>query len=118
MASKSWKSQNKQMWIRLSAIVCSSDYITYLTKSSKWSWENEKLNKETIIVGFFILQYAKLIMLQMYYNFSNVFCDYSKFELIEMDTDSLYMTISERNIEEIITDAWNEETVTKLSIRI
>lgn len=59
-------------------------------------------HKEPIIVGFFILQYAKLTMLQLYYNFFNVFCDRGKFELIEMDTDSLYMALSESNIEDII----------------
>ena len=52
--------------------------------------------------GLFILQYAKLVMLQLYYNFFKIFCDDTKFELIEMDTDSLYMAISETNIEEII----------------
>ena len=59
-------------------------------------------HKEPIIVGFFILQYAKLIMLELYYNFFKVFCDDSKFELIEMDTDSLYIAIAEENIEDII----------------
>ena len=59
-------------------------------------------HKEPIIVGFFLLQYAKLILLPLYYNFFKIFCDESKFELIEMDTDSLYMAISEKNIEEII----------------
>ena len=41
-------------------------------------------------------------MLQLYFNFFKLFCDDTKFELIEMDTDSLYMAISETNIEEII----------------
>ena len=58
-------------------------------------------HKEPIIVGFFILQYAKLTMLQLKYNFSP-FCDKNKYELIEMDTDSLYMALSEEKIDEII----------------
>ena len=37
-------------------------------------------NKEPIIVGFFILQYAKLRMLELYYNFFTRFCDVNKFE--------------------------------------
>ena len=41
-------------------------------------------------------------MLQLYYNFFKIFCDDTKFELIEMDTDSLYMALSETNIGEII----------------
>ena len=36
-------------------------------------------HKEPIIVGFFILQYAKLTMLQLKYNFSP-FCDENKYE--------------------------------------
>ena len=42
-----------------------------------------------IIVGFFILQYAKLRMLELYYNFFDKFCDVNKFEELEMDADSL-----------------------------
>ena len=51
-------------------------------------------HKEPIIVGFFILQYAKLTMLQLKYNFFP-FCDKNKYEIIEMDTDSLYTALSE-----------------------
>ena len=46
-------------------------------------------HKEPIIVGFFILQYAKRRMLELYYNFFTRFCDVNKFEGLEMDTDSL-----------------------------
>ena len=46
-------------------------------------------HREPIIVGFFILQYAKLRMLELYYNFFERFCDVSKFEELEMYTDSL-----------------------------
>ena len=46
-------------------------------------------HKEPIIVGFFILQYAKLRMLELYYNFFTRFCDVNKFEEFEIDTDSL-----------------------------
>ena len=35
--------------------------------------------KEPIIVGFFILQYAKLRMLELYYNFFTMFCDVNEF---------------------------------------
>ena len=37
-------------------------------------------HKEPIIVRFFILQYAKLRMLELYYNFSSKFCDENKFK--------------------------------------
>ena len=44
-------------------------------------------HREPIIFGFFILQYAKLRMLELYYNFFDKFCDVQKFKELEMDTD-------------------------------
>ena len=46
-------------------------------------------HKESVIVGFFVVQYAKLRMLKLYYNFFTRLCDVNKFEKLEMDTDSL-----------------------------
>ena len=58
--------------------------------------------KEPIIVGFFFLQNAKLRMLELYYNFFTRFCDANKFEALEMDTDSLYLALAEKEIEDCI----------------
>ena len=62
--------------------------------------ENEHI--EPIIVGFFVLQYAKLRMLELYYNFFTRFCDANKFEEMEMDTDSLYLALAEKELEDCI----------------
>ena len=59
-------------------------------------------HKEPIIVGFFILQYAKLRMLELYYNFFDKFCDVNKFEELEMDTESLYLALAEENLYDCI----------------
>ena len=59
-------------------------------------------HKEPIIVGFFILQYAKLRMLELYYNFFTRFCDVNKFEELERDTDSLYLALAEKELEDCI----------------
>ena len=56
------------------------------------------IHKEPLLFGFFILQYAKLTMLQLKYNFFSTFCDNNKYELSEKDTDSLYMALSEENL--------------------
>ena len=64
--------------------------------------KSEFEHREPIIVGFFILQYAKLRMLEFYYNFYKKFCDNEKYEGIEKDTDSLYLALSEENLEDII----------------
>ena len=59
-------------------------------------------HREPIIVGFFILQYAKLRMLELYYNFFTRFCDVNKFEELEMDTDSLYLALAKKELEDCI----------------
>ena len=59
-------------------------------------------HKEPIIVGFLILQYAKLRMLELYYNFFTRFCDVNKFEEFETNTDSLYLALAERELEDCI----------------
>ncbi len=59
-------------------------------------------HNEPIVVGFFILQYAKLRMLELYYNFFVRYCEPNLYEEIEMDTDSLYLALGKENIEECI----------------
>ena len=59
-------------------------------------------HKEPIIFGLFILQYAKLRLLELYYNFFTRFCDVNKFEELEMDTDSLYLALAEKQLEDCI----------------
>ena len=57
-------------------------------------------HKEPIFVGFFILQYAKLRMLELYYNFFIGFCDVDKFEELQMETDSQYLALAEKELED------------------
>ena len=59
-------------------------------------------HKEPMIVGFFILQNVKPRMLELYYNFSTKFCDVTKFEQLEMDTDSLYPALAEKELEDCV----------------
>ena len=59
-------------------------------------------HREPILVGFFILQYAKMRMLELYYNFFEKLSDTEKYEEIEKDTDSLYLALSEENLEDVI----------------
>ena len=61
-------------------------------------------HREKIIVGFFIFQYAKLRMFELYYNFFERFCDVNKVEEIEMDTDSLYLALSEKQLHDCIRE--------------
>ena len=58
-------------------------------------------HREPLIVGFFILQYAKQRVLELYYNFINEFCDTDKYEELEIDSDSLYLVLSDENLEDV-----------------
>ena len=61
-------------------------------------------HKEPIIVGFFILQYAKLRMLELFYYFFYEFCENDKYDEMEMDTDSLYLALAETNLYDCIKE--------------
>ena len=52
--------------------------------------------------GIAVYQLAKLRMLEFYYDFLDKFCDRRDFELIQMDTDSFYMTLSANDFDDII----------------
>ena len=55
-----------------------------------------------IQVGFFVYQYAKLRMLQFYFDFIDKYLDRSDFQYCEMDTDSAYIAISGESIEKLV----------------
>jgi hypothetical protein len=52
--------------------------------------------------AFFILNYAKLHLLQFYYNFLDKYVDRSDYEVILSDTDSLYLALSGNTLDELI----------------
>ena len=64
--------------------------------------KSEIEHREPIFVGFFILQYAKRRMSELYYKFFKKFCDTDKYEEIELHTDCLYLALSEENLEDVI----------------
>ena len=66
-------------------------------------------HREPIVVGFFILQYAKLRMLELYYNFFDRFCDVDKFEELETDTVSVFLALAHENLYDCIRPAKKEE---------
>ena len=69
-------------------------------------------HREPIIVGFVILQYAKLRTLELYYDFFVKFRNVQLFEELEMDTDSLYLALAHENLYDCIKpemrSIWNE----------
>ena len=68
--------------------------------------------EEPIFVGFFILQYAKQRMLELYYNFFTKFCDVNKFEELKMDTNLLYLDLAAKKLEDCIRPGMRAELQT------
>ena len=93
---KTHKAINGKLFKRLNS-VSKELYEVELVKS-----KSKIEHREPIIVGFFILQYAKLSMLELYYNFFDKFCDIDTFEELEMDTDSLYLALAHDNLYDCI----------------
>ena len=60
-------------------------------------------------MGIAVYQLAKLGMLEFYYDLLERFVDRQDFELIQMDTDSNYLAISGKSLEEVIKPEMREE---------
>ena len=56
-----------------------------------------------IQIGFLILQYAKLRMLEFYYDCLNRYLNKNSFELTQTDTDSIYMGINQSDLDQCIS---------------
>ena len=59
-------------------------------------------HREPLFVSFLILRYAKQRMLELYYNYFKKARDTDKYEELEMDTDYLYLALSEENLEDVL----------------
>ena len=60
-------------------------------------------------IGIAVYQLAKLWMLKFYYDFLDRYLDRRDFELIQMDTDSNYLAISGKSLEDIVKPDMREE---------
>ena len=85
-----------------------------LTELPNDYYEVEKTKKKInldlpIHLGVFILNYAKLRMLEFYYDFLDYYLHREDFEVLEMDTDSNYLGISSENVEDLIKPKLHEE---------
>ena len=87
---------NKPQFKKLTTLLKENEY--FEVEKSK---ENLNINLP-IQIGYFILQYAKLRMLQFYYDFLDVYVDRSDFQYCEMDTDSAYMALSGSDLASVI----------------
>ena len=73
-----------------------------------------EMNKKTlpytlpVHVGFFVLQYAKMRMLQFYYDFSDRYLERPLFQYCEMDTDSAYLALAAESVDALVTPELRE----------
>ena len=65
--------------------------------------------KRPFQVGIVVYQLAKLRMLEFYYDFLDKYVDRKDFELIQIDTDSMFMAISGKNFDEIVRTELKED---------
>ena len=65
-----------------------------------------------IQIGYFILQYAKLRMLQFYYDFMLKFVNRNDFEYCEMDTANAYMALAGPSLESVIKPEMKQKYLT------
>ena len=54
-------------------------------------------------IGFFVYQYAKLRMLQFYYDFVDRYVERPMFQYCEMDTDSAYIALAGDSIDDLVS---------------
>ena len=70
----------------------------------------KKLNLDPLIhLRVFILNYAKLRMLEFYYDFLDYYLHREDFEVLEMDRDSNYLGITAENVEDLIKPELRED---------
>ena len=74
-----------------------------------------ELRKDKIViknpfqVGIVVYQLAKLRMLQFYYEFLDFYFDRRDFELIQMDTDSMYFAFSREKLEDAVRPGYEAQ---------
>ena len=80
----------------------------HFTKLDCDFYEVEHAKRQTVFnmpiqLGFFILQYAKLRMLDFYYNCVDFYLDRSDFQYCSMDTDSAYFSLSKDSFKSLVS---------------
>ena len=85
-----------------------------MTELPDGCYEVEKTKKRInldlpIHIGVFILNYAKLRMLEFYYDFLDYHLSREDFQILEMDTDGNYLGITAENLEDLIKPELKEQ---------
>ena len=97
-----------------------SPYFDDLEEISEGVFEVRQRKRQVTITrpyqcGIAVYQLAKLRMLEFYYDFVDKFCDRRDFEVIQMDTDSLYMALSAEDFDEAGAERTLQRRKTKVA---
>ena len=83
------------------------DLIEIIQRKKQITWKNP------LHIASFVYGYAKLKMLEFYYDFIKKYLLDTHYEILQMDTDSLYLSLSETTLEKCVKPhllaAFNEE---------
>ena len=98
---------------RETCLVVNQDEFRNATCLGEEFYEIEMAKKKIVMdlpiqLGYFILQFAKLKMLEFNYDFLDVYVDRSDYMLLEMDTDSNYLCLSAENMRDVIKPEMRE----------
>ena len=90
-----------------------SPYFDDLEEISEGVFEVKQRKRQVIITrpyqcGIAVCQLAKLRMLEFYYDFVDKFCDRREFEVIQMDTDCLFMALSTEDFDSAVRPEMKE----------
>ena len=69
--------------------------------------KSETEHQEPTNVGFFVMQYANLRMLELFNSFSTKFGDFDKYEEMQLDTDPLYIALAEKKCYDCIREEYS-----------
>ena len=72
------------------------DFFEVIKNKTQVSWKNP------LHIGLFVYHYAKLKMLEFYYDFIKKYLKDSHYALIQMDTDSLYINLGGLTLDECV----------------
>ncbi|KAK7113423.1 hypothetical protein V1264_012714 [Littorina saxatilis] len=92
---------NNGRFQKLTEVTDSVTEVEMAKKKINWSLPSQ--------IGYFVYQYAKLRMLEFHFDFLDKFVSRADYQLLEMDTDSLYMALSASTLEEVVRPELREQ---------
>ena len=75
--------------------------------------KNRYIQDLPIVIGFMVLQYAKMRMLEFHYDFLMTYFDPAGIQQVQMDTDSSYFALAAKSLEDLFKNKEMEQKYRK-----